>query len=151
MVSNPGKLIATNNLSKLEKMTIDKRNQIQTEMAAFFDTTVTARGRLGTVLPSFADVKELAIEIKTLSSLVDLNDMRRVEKMVNEACDILTILEENIKKDRDSEISVEAARAVSMAAFEMASYIDQIVVYYYNSISMISCAKLVFKQIEQLN
>src|ERR1700752_9172 len=150
IISEPRKLESLVDLSSIYKMSADIREQISKRIARFHNNNLVARARLITVLPRFGDSKALIAEIKKLSKIVELSEIKKIEALVKDTIKLLDILEKQIKDGVIKEVSSRTIKNISDGAYELARHVDQIVVFYYASLSLIGCCRLLFADLKEL-
>lgn len=127
------------------------RKELENRLKKYFTDTVRSRDKLGSVLPTYSDAAELVRQTKQLNLFLKRQDLKELHQSVRTIVDLLTVLEDNVKKKDITEISPKVIKNISKGAYEIASYIDQIVIFYYSAASAVSCVKLLMEKLKNLD
>lgn len=150
LISNPSRLESSKDILALCDKFVDHRVELSSRIGKYYNNSTNSRDKLGTVIPRFKDLRDLNKQIKILKSKVELSEIKKIEALVSATSKLLGVIEQRVTSKETSEIDSRIVKNISKGAYELARYVDQVVVYYYNSMTLIGCYSVLLDKLNKL-
>ncbi len=119
-----------------------KREEAVKQLSKFLDgRSTTSRLPIGKVMDRFAEVREIFEAAAVLSAFTNSYNYQQLGKQVNEAVELLKIIDDYIRKGEIDNMSVQMTRNIADGAYEMGKFIEFVAIYAFHVESALACVK----------
>lgn len=148
LVSNKSAALSTKgggiDFNKMER----ERNASYAALGACFNKTTNVRSSMGEVIERNSDWALVLKETKELSDIINQIKREQVREFTRQCEDYLDAIYHNLQNGAIEEVSPEAANALALGAYQVASELTYFSVVYYRTLSL---ASAINHSVDQLN
>lgn len=106
-----------------------KREKIVKDISSYFTTNTNSKAYLSSVMERFAEMENIINETIKLSQIYSNQNVSRIKSSLDNSIDLLKIIIDDSNKDNIDAVSGNAAKNISIGAYEVAKYVELISIY----------------------
>lgn len=128
-----------------------QRNMAQRAISGYFKSGSTlSRRRLGTLIDRFSDLQHWFKETENLDVTRNQQSFKSVEAKVKESVDLLDLIAQRSAEESVNQVSGDVAKALAKGAYEVAKFVEFLVIYNYQAESMVVTTNNVAEQLNAI-